>query len=327
MSNLQTRALAKDYLRSRPGRLLGRSSSSRNVHLAIIPNCNAEKRCEGWQGALNGQQRVGCGINVLRFIEEMDGTTAAAGLKHAIDYGQGTPFGLVVDWFNHKAAQTATKAHFLEQKYWIDTRERLAGFLDSMYHNLDPDSCAIVKYNRPPQGSPRYKAGLTPGHYVLMFKDARNKLWTYEPYLSHGKPEYQQAHSRAWSAPAMRRAGWPEGSVPPEYCSKREYKGVVSENFFKTYYDDQNYETASTLLIKMNPGMVAGGPGKNNLGMISAKEMDEFAAALTAATECVNPKSRGGRKKKRKDHTKRRKGSAKRRRGRTKKRKGHAKRK
>ena len=68
-----------------------------SVRLMILSGCNAETRCEYWLGALNGEHRRGCGINVLRFMGEIDEENANIGLDQAINSGQGTPFIDIVE--------------------------------------------------------------------------------------------------------------------------------------------------------------------------------------------------------------------------------------
>lgn len=194
------------------------------VRLVVLPNCNAELRCAYWLGALNGQQRVGCGINVLRFMSEIDEPNAQVGLTQALTSGQGTPFSDMVNWFNAKLIN-AGKSHYrnekysiIERQYKIDSIPNLTHYFNILDYNLPLNSCTIVKLNRDPDPIKR-PVRATPGHYVLVSKDATGKIWTYEPYLSK-----------------------------PGDCNRREYKGTVSPGFFKAY-DSQGYITASLLLI------------------------------------------------------------------------------
>lgn len=196
--------------------------------LVILPNCNADLRCSSWLGALNGETRRGCGINVLRFMNEIDDINALHGLDRAINSGQGTPFSDIVDWFNKKLTNSRQSIDadgntffIYEQTIRINSKVLLEEYFKQLDYNLPINSCTIVKLNRHPDPAQR-PANLTPGHYVLMSKDGSGKLWTYEPYIS-----------------------------TPTNCVKREYKGV-SDKFYNAY-QSQGYITVSILMTQATP--------------------------------------------------------------------------
>lgn len=43
-----------------------------DLNIVVLPNCNAPIKCASWLGPLFGQQDIGCGINVLSFMGEID---------------------------------------------------------------------------------------------------------------------------------------------------------------------------------------------------------------------------------------------------------------
>jgi hypothetical protein len=199
------------------------------TRLAVLPNCNADDKCTQWLGALNGETTRGCGINVLRFMNEIDEPQAENGLRQAMNGGQGTPFEHVVTWFNVKFQNSDTirkqsiKDGFtysvLEGMSDINSIYLLQNFFDMITNELPLNSCIIVKLNRDPDPTKR-PGNLTPGHYVLITKHPDGSIWTYEPFLS-----------------------------TPGNCIRRQFIKPVSENFFNAYRK-QGYLTASYLLVK-----------------------------------------------------------------------------
>jgi len=177
-----------------------------NDFLAVLPNCNAVHRCNVWKGPLDKNAMVGCMVNILRFIGEMDDETAKYEFQKAVHL-QETPFARVINHLNN------SKNTFKEKTIPIHTKEYLALFFDTMENVLPLNSCIIVRLNRDK------KTSYTPSHSILLTKDKKGILWTYEPYESmDGK------------------------------CSKRRYKGV-SDNFFNSY-QKYHYVSASILTIK-----------------------------------------------------------------------------
>jgi hypothetical protein len=172
----------------------------------VLPNCNAVHRCNVWKGPLERGAMVGCMVNILRFIGEMDDETAKYEYQKTLLLKE-TPFATVINHLNK------SRNMFKEKIIPIYTKELLTIFFDTMENVLPLNSCIIVRLERS-------KTTLyTPSHSILLSKDKRGVLWTYEPYQSmDGK------------------------------CSKRRYKGV-SDNFFNSY-QKYNYVNASILTIK-----------------------------------------------------------------------------
>jgi len=189
-----------------------------NQRILILPNCNAAAKCPYWLGALNNVTTIGCGINALMFMEEIDENNAQKGFKQALQ-GKGTPFRHVVKWFDDKVKTLNPSVSVKEITYSIDTLKHLQGFYSSVFNEMPENSCIIVKYNRSIEA--QQSKNLTPGHYVVLSKEGVNKLFTYEPLTSTvGK------------------------------CNRRELKNLtVSNNFFNVMSVNQGYISASILGI------------------------------------------------------------------------------
>ena len=260
-----------------------------NKRLLILPNCNADVRCEHWVGALNGEQTKGCGINVLRFMSEMSEEHAQRGLQEAMASGQGTPFSIVVNWFNYKYQKTNKNQSInpfkrslhqyviAEEVIDISSIEALTNYFNILLSQLPPNACTIVKINRHPD--PRQRPGnLTSGHYVLMSKDAAGVLSTYEP-------------SRMGN------------------CDKIPYEGSVSQELFRAY-SSQGYLNVSLLVIVGNRTIMRGGRKRKRGGyhnVMPAGTMDALTRDIERSIECNNTSS--GRKTKRTKRTKRNRSS------------------
>lgn len=249
--------------------------------LVILPNCNAEIRCAYWLGALNGVTNIGCGINVLRFISEIDESNAQAGLQQAIT-GQGTPFSVIVDWFNKKIYNSGLYIHNYEMyqihetRLDINSKNNLAIYFNILNTYLPLNSCTIVKLNR--NDNPLLRpVNTTPGHYVLISKDMTGNLWTYEPILSVS------------------------GN-----CNKRKFNGTVSDNFFSAY-QNEGYISASLLAITRFVGR-GGGENTENISenekqfLMPQNTIDEFITDIKGSIEC---KKSGGKTKKKRRNKKR----------------------
>jgi hypothetical protein len=258
-----------------------------NEYLAIIPDCRAYERCISWIGPINGVKTIGCGINILRFLEEMDYNTSLAAWTEAAK-GYGTPFQAIVLWFNNKSNYNPVTdpVYFKENIININTIENLTFFFNTINTILPPNSCTIVKLNRNnnPELRPPNK---TPGHFILMSKDVNNILYTYEPISSGG------------------------GS-----CDRREYKGSISQGFFNAY-QAEGYLTASTIFIHQTIHQYIpdndddddlGGGGKNNEKIaIPNNIFNDFIDAVEKSEECVNKGGKTKRTKKTKKNKKNKK--------------------
>jgi hypothetical protein len=231
--------------------------------LAVLPNCNASIKCNDlWVSALNNNTNIGCGINILVFMSEINDDNANIGLTQAAHSGEGTAFHYIVDWFNKKiqSINQNTSKIFVEKQRDISTIEGLSGFFNLMTYFLVPNSCTIVKLNRNENPNLRpYNS--TPGHYVLLSKEYNGDIITYEPIYS-------------------RRGA----------CNSRTYKGTVSPNFFKTFIE-QGYISASLLGVVNNPLLnqdryVGGNKISNGTFLIPESIMNTFINDIQHATKC-----------------------------------------
>lgn len=186
--------------------------------VVYLPNCNAEIRCANWLGAINNITTIGCGINVLAFLDEIDSENAKRGSDLAKQQG-GTPFQFIVEWFNSKNNfNTNSPNQFGEWERPIETLEDLTIFFNGVKRDLPINTCVLVKFNRNTNPSLRPQ-GLSAGHYVLLSKHPDGTLWTYEPLTS--------------------KIG---------QCDKREYTGMKPSLF--NAYQRNGYITASFLVLE-----------------------------------------------------------------------------
>jgi hypothetical protein len=261
-----------------------------------LPNCNAEVRCANWLGAINNITTIGCGINVLAFLDEIDPENAKRGSDLAKQQG-GTPFEFIVEWFNSKNNfKVNSPNQFGEWKRPIETLEDLTIFFNGVKRDLPINTCVLVKFNRNTNPSLRPQ-GLSAGHYVLLSKHPDGTLWTYEPLTS--------------------KIG---------QCDKREYTGMKPSLF--NAYQRNGYVTASFLVLETHinksiqeitrlienetqvtpvpPLQILG--GRNNNIDVENKINDgslfnEFIEDINKFTVCNKTTTMGGEKKKKKKMT------------------------
>lgn len=241
-----------------------------NDRILVLPNCNALQRCSRWITALNNVKTIGCGINALAFLQEIDDPNTAKGLTEARQ-NSGTPFAHVVAWFDTKVKSIAPNYSVKETQYDIQTIIQMQGFFNSLSTEMPENSCTIVKYNRSSFFALQH--GLTQGHYVVISKEG-GKIFTYEPLTS-----------------------------TIEHCDRRELKrGTVSENFFKVM-SDQGYISASIAVVYYS-GTGAAGAGKlknaKTYKKIGKKLFHLLDMFVDKNTPCKKMNTRRGRKKKRK---------------------------
>jgi hypothetical protein len=152
-------------------------------NLFYFNKCNSLERCSKWLGPLNGNNKIGCGINILKFMDEIDENTANNLYIYATTTGQGTPFNFIVDWFNKKMRNNKINVRVYEYIFNIGTVNKFTNFFNYLFSVLINNTCIMVKFNR--DISKAKQRNLTPGHYVLISKHDDNTLWTYEPIYSN----------------------------------------------------------------------------------------------------------------------------------------------
>jgi len=185
--------------------------------LFYFHNCNASKRCARWLGPLDGNDRIGCGLNILRFLNLMDDNNARKYLKEAEENdGMGTPFSIIEYWINEKINDPGRYTKIVyEKKKDISSREKLSLFFHNLNIEMEDNSCMIALFNRDPDIEDKLNS--TAGHYVL-FSKKDGILQIYE----HLNSNY-------------------------ENCNVINYNDKLSENFLKTY---KGFESVSILFIK-----------------------------------------------------------------------------
>ena len=260
-------------------------------YLAILPECNAPERCAEWLGAINGNTHIGCAINVLKFMGEMDETQSAIAVQEAEAQG-GTPFNQIVQWFNNKSGFTygVGDKYFNETSLLITRPRALAAYFNLLFDKMPDNSCAIVRLTRNVNETkrPRYPSlpndssikYLTFGHYVLMSKEANGELWTYDPLMS-----------------------------TTEKCHKREFVGL-NDKLWDSYINTQKYETVSLLTLH-DTTIQSGGGGEDlikGVYQIDKSLFNNFTKSIEDAVEC----SIGGRRRKSRSRRSKRKKSSRR---------------
>ena len=214
------------------------------LRLAVLQDCNPAKRIAAWTGALQGNQRIGCGINALTFLGEISSATATQEVSNLASCpdSQGTPFAQIVDWFNKRQDQSnplfyqefsfvittgtakapsttppATSGAAIAEEGSLANRgtpedgmRALYGFFSQLQAEMPNNSCTIVKLNRSPDVA--RELGLTPGHTVVIAKADDGTLST----------------------------------IDPQQLSVMPFKGRVSAGFYNAYVS-QGYSTASVV--------------------------------------------------------------------------------
>ena len=237
-------------------------------YLAILPECNAPERCAQWLGAINGNTHIGCAINVLKFMGEMDENQSAIAVQQAEAQG-GTPFNQIVQWFNNKSGFTEDGDKFFKETSILITRPRALMSYFNLLKNIMPiNSCVIVRLTRnenetkrprhPPKPDDSSIKYLTLGHYVLMSKEANDELWTYDPLMS-----------------------------TTVKCHKRKFIGIT-DKLWEAYYDTQKYETVSLLTLH-HKTIQSGGGGEDlikGVYKIDNSLFNNFTKSIKNAVEC-----------------------------------------
>lgn len=214
------------------------------LRLAVLQDCNPATRVSSWTGALQGNQRIGCGINALTFLGEISAATATqeVGNLASCPDSQGTPFTQIVEWFNKRQNQSnplyyqefsfvittgttkapstvppATSGAAIPEEGSIANRgtpedgmRALYGFFSQLQAEMPNNSCTIVKLNRSPDVA--RSLGLTPGHTVVIAKAEDGTLST----------------------------------IDPQQLSVMPFRGRVSAGFYNAYVS-QGYSTASVV--------------------------------------------------------------------------------
>jgi len=198
--------------------------------LFALPNCNAQTVCDNWVGPVQNRADRGCGVNALRFLREITLPHAEHALRVSLAHGAqtqgaGALISDMVYLFNFKLNSMGIDNFIVRDiTYYFNTSQdetveangdMLKNCFDLFLHQLDNNSCTIVKLNRSEAACPH----LTPGHYIILSKE-NDQLWTYEPNQSING-----------------------------ICSRRLWSGIVSPNFLNAYRAEC-YTSMSIIVIE-----------------------------------------------------------------------------
>ena len=139
-------------------------------NIFYFKDCNASENCDKWLGPLNGIDNIGCGINILRFLNLIEDPEAEIMLNEAKKELIGTPFPVIVLWFNTNYKK---KYLFVEKKIDIKIKDDLIQFYNFIKEFMSDNTCMILKSNET----------IHSGHYFLLSKK-NNELIRYEPLYS-----------------------------------------------------------------------------------------------------------------------------------------------
>jgi len=167
------------------------SSKYNTGSIAVLRNCNPEKRHEFWRRLpykrIPGSEFKGCGINSLAFLEEI--TIGMATRLVANIQPDGTPVEQMINWLNRKSQTQIPfgKRLLFIHKYtpfvdinetksldFIDTqvmiRKRIWAIYKKIYDTIPENSCMLVKYERNETELFANSIDMTPGHTLILTK-------------------------------------------------------------------------------------------------------------------------------------------------------------
>jgi hypothetical protein len=173
-------------------RILEVDGIRRIVNPMIFRDANIEARMLAWQGALNGNTQIGCGINVLHFLDTIDDETANTSLLNPeiVHPQEGTSMETIVAFFNNTTELQQSNRICVKFTIHILIREKLTEMFNMFHHILEPDTCMIVRYGRAATEAimfrPRRVNGtpFSAGHYVIVAKRQDGTLITVDPQMS-----------------------------------------------------------------------------------------------------------------------------------------------
>ena len=160
-------------------------SLTKGDKLFIIQNCNCKERMKHWRGALLGQKAIGCGVNVMVFLDLLHQNIGLQVIPQ-LDPQIGTDIQHMID---HMKQYYPDK--LLSRKDFLFHNESdVKSFLDLVTENLKriKDPCLIVKLNR--------ATGV--GHSVIMTYHY-GKLYTIDPQQSKFIVRNDDKIFRSWS--------------------------------------------------------------------------------------------------------------------------------
>lgn len=261
----------------------------RIVKPMIFRDVNIEDRAGVWPGALNGNTRMGCSINVLRFLDTIDDETATQVLAdpEIVHPQEGTSIETIIAYFNHIFEKHQINRICVKFTINIPIQQKLTETFNYFNDMLEPDMCIIVRYGRAASDlRPRKANGglFSAGHYVIVAKRQDGTLTTVDPQNSISR-DYDPATG-------------------------------VSNTFWQAWSDINKYIDISILCV-YNPDIVGGSPRsakKSGAYVVPKNIMKQFEKALINSVSCSlsdkTPRlttqkktSRGGKRRRRQNKT------------------------
>ena len=229
----------------------------RIVNPMIFRDVNIEDRAGAWPGALNGNTRMGCSINVLRFLDTIDDETATQVLAdpEIVHPQEGTSMETIITYFNNIFRIQQSNRICVKFTINIPIKQKLTETFNHFNDMLEPDMCIIVRYGRAASDlRPRKANGglFSAGHYVIVAKRQDGTLITVDP---------QMRASYVYD-PAI----------------------GVSNTFWQAWSDINKYIDISILCV-YNPDIV-GGSLKSGAYVVPKSIMKQFEKTLINSVSC-----------------------------------------
>ena len=160
-------------------------SLTKDEKLFSIHNCNCKERMKQWTGALLGQKAIGCGINVMVFLDLLHQQIGLQVIPQ-LDPRIGTDIQQMIDHIK----QLFPDKLLSRKDFLFQSESDVKSFLDRVTENLKKikDPCLIVKLNR--------ATGV--GHSVIMTYHS-GKLYTIDPQQSKSLVRNDDKIFRSWS--------------------------------------------------------------------------------------------------------------------------------
>jgi len=253
------------------------------IYPMIFVNTQSEHRARRWVGALNDNQFMGCGLNVLAFTGIMSREEAGQELLQ-IDRVHGLPIRDVVRKFNDLFREQEYNRTVVCHSTPIQAREQLEerfAYFDSI---LLPDSYLIVRFGRHvdpnqrprnvapdprlyfnPEYARRYHGNIpmSAGHYVLVAKKATGEMVTIDPHISES----------------------------------RDYTGSVSDNFWDAWHNLNGYVSIDILKCYETHSEISGGGTKHGVYIVPNKIIKQFIKEILESSKCDDSQKYSKKKK------------------------------
>uniref|UniRef100_A0A6C0B5J5 Uncharacterized protein n=1 Tax=viral metagenome TaxID=1070528 RepID=A0A6C0B5J5_9ZZZZ len=227
----------------------------------IFRDVNIEERAVAWPGALNGNTRMGCSINVLRFLDTIDDETANTSLldPEIVHPQEGTSIETIITYFNNIFELQNSNRICIKFTINIPIKQKLTETFNHFNNMLEPHMCIIVRYGRAASDlRPRKANGglFSAGHYVIVGKRQDGTLTTVDPQNSISR-DYDPATG-------------------------------VSNTFWQAWSDTNKYIDISILCV-YNPDIVGGSlknAKKSGAYVVPKNIMKQFEKALINSVSC-----------------------------------------